>query len=466
MESDNSINYQEDCPRFFELAEHEPFEKKYAQWIPYLEQFPFVETEYEGEPLHLGVFNNQASYYIGASWLLKEKGKYHPESDKAIVVVPRIDVDFIEMFVTALKTVPSAEYFSKFYGIDVDAPKIPYEALNDQLEPLLIIHFVKIVESIIRKGLKKDYVSIEERLRLKIKGRIALTHHLQQNVFLKREDYTTCRYQVYTEDVYENRILKKALLFADKMLNRMQSLHYHSKLSTIQWSIRRCLSAFESVSDMETVKLSSNIRYNKLYSEYKDAIRLGNLILKKFDYSINKAGEIQHEVFPFWIDMSRLYEVYVFGLLLNQYGEDNIKFQVEGYSNTAADFIKIDEKIIMDAKYKPRYATSNSYIIDDIRELSGYARDRRILKALGDPENEVQCLIIYPDVADEVEDELPQKKESTAFERKFQIQESILKNAIPIKRYRNFYKISIPIPMKKNGGTLNASETYSSYKPD
>ena len=103
MESDNSINYQEDCPRFFELAEHEPFEKKYAQWIPYLEQFPFVETEYEGEPLHLGVFNNQASYYIGASWLLKEKGKYHPESDKAIVVVPRIDVDFIEMFVTALK---------------------------------------------------------------------------------------------------------------------------------------------------------------------------------------------------------------------------------------------------------------------------------------------------------------------------------------------------------------------------
>ena len=79
--------------------------------------------------------------------------------------------------------------------------------------------------------------------------------------------------------------------------------------------------------------------------------------------------------------MSRLYEVYVYGLLEKAY-PGKIKFQVKGHYRTAIDFLKMDEKLIMDTKYKPYYDISNSGIIDDIREISGYARDENILKEL------------------------------------------------------------------------------------
>lgn len=57
----------------------------------------------------------------------------------------------------------------------------------------------------------------------------------------------------------------------------------------------------------------------------------------------------------------------------------------------------------MDAKYKPGYSPNvegNPYgLVDDIREISGYARDERILKRLKleDGDTVPMCLIIYPE---------------------------------------------------------------------
>jgi 5-methylcytosine-specific restriction enzyme subunit McrC len=59
--------------------------------------------------------------------------------------------------------------------------------------------------------------------------------------------------------------------------------------------------------------------------------------------------------------------------------------------------------MIIDAKYKPIYSVGNGYDIENIRQLSGYARDTRVLKALGWHKKAEQmlkvakCLIIYPD---------------------------------------------------------------------
>ena len=78
--------------------------------------------------------------------------------------------------------------------------------------------------------------------------------------------------------------------------------------------------------------------------------------------------------------MSGLYELYIYAQLIKNYRKENIGFQVSGYEKTAVDFIKKDEQLIIDAKYKPQYAHSDAGMLDDIRQISGYARDKKILE--------------------------------------------------------------------------------------
>ena len=69
------------------------------------------------------------------------------------------------------------------------------------------------------------------------------------------------------------------------------------------------------------------------------------------------------------------------------------------------DFLYVDGErpLILDAKYKPRYG-AGTFEVEDIRQLAGYARDRKVLKKLGIQETEEQdsavvpCVIIYPEV--------------------------------------------------------------------
>ena len=68
------------------------------------------------------------------------------------------------------------------------------------------------------------------------------------------------------------------------------------------------------------------------------------------------------------------------------------------------DFLYVDGErpLILDTKYKPRYG-AGIFDVEDIRQLAGYARDRKALKKLGIQETEKQssavvpCVIIYPE---------------------------------------------------------------------
>ena len=101
---------------------------------------------------------------------------------------------------------------------------------------------------------------------------------------------------------------------------------------------------------------------------------------------------------------------------------DNICFQFSGYSGDT-DFLKIDEQIIIDSKYKLDYG----YDSNDIRQLSGYARDTQIIKKLKVVDDrEIKCLIIYPN-----------KMGFTT------LPNFLIQSSKPIHQFRNFYKISV-----------------------
>lgn len=420
---------------------------------------PFAPTDYEGTPKFLGLSREWTSYYIGASWLTK---------DRAVVVNPKKisqddskKTDFIQMFLCALKFAPSAEYFSKFYGIDFDQPQIKTNSLSEQLTPLLIVHVLWSLKKLTARGLKKDYIIREENLKSKVRGRIMMQKNLQKNIFPQRMDRVYCKFQEYTVDIPENRLLKKALSFSSNYLNKLASFDYHQSLGELKRQINQVKSSFAQVSDEIEIYEIKAIRKNKLFAEYTEAIKLARMILQRFDYSISKSENEIKTVPPFWIDMSRLFEVYVYSKLHKAYG-DAIKFQVSGRLSTVADFIKTDEKIILDAKYKTHYQNKNSGLLEDIRQLSGYARDDKILKAMGvsQDENIVSCVIIYPEhkkiEADGIEDETEKQEIKNFNENETEDKSEVvldkpileLVQGHKIPGYRKFYKLCVNLPVR------------------
>lgn len=439
MDESNCVTNTQEIPSVFILQEHCCFDIKHRDFIRSLNA-GFCKTKYEEAPKILGINGNslEASYYIGADWLSEKQ-------DKAVVVTPKIpNVDFVEMYMCALKFESATDYFSKFYGIDFDSKPIETDVLSNQLTPLLIIHFLAILRRLSKRGLKKDYVIREDNLQSKIKGKIRISQNIRLNDINKRNDRTYCQYQEYTVDNPENRLLKKALFFSQRYIHR---LNKHNSYNHIRSVTNSLLSVFADVSEEIEVYEVNRVVSNKLFKEYKEAIRIAKMILRQFNFSISKTG-IESKTTPvFWIDMSRLYEVYVYTKLYESY-DDKIKFQVPGYRKTAVDFLKTDEKVIIDTKYKPKYDGSNGGIIEDVRQISAYARDKKILKALGADQSLVPaCLIIYPEKMIDNENKEEDEGADVCEELdKFAPDKSILSQATQINGYTEFYKLSVRLP--------------------
>ena len=129
--------------------------------------------------------------------------------------------------------------------------------------------------------------------------------------------------------------------------------------------------------------------------------------------------------------MSKLFELYVLGLLKDRFG-DTINYHFTRQYNELDYLLNDSEyKMVVDAKYKRVY--ENSYSIDDIRQLSGYARLRKVVEELKMPKNQVvDCLIIYP-----------QSKGQMDFK-------NINLKSADIDQFIQFYKIGVHLPQVKH----------------
>ena len=385
---------------------------------------------------YLGITNNiapVATYYIGASWYIKNK--------YAFIVKPKIDVDYIKMFMTALEnnSIQEAEYFSDYYYIDYTKPLIKIKSSDNIITPLLVIHYISLLYLLVSRRVKKGYVAQEDNLQSKIRGKILFQKHLKNNLYTKHEERFYCRYQEVAENIPENRLLKKAFLFSYHFINQFKSCRklYEEMAS----KIKIIETAFENVSCDISLSQVNRINAGKIFRHYNPAMKIAKHILRHFDYSIDNIKNINKEVRPFCIDMSRLYEMYVLSILRKNYG-NQIKFQVNGFCKTKLDYIKVgnDEKLILDAKYKPHYHENNKGLLKDVREISGYARDTKILKALNwkyNGECFPKCVIIYPIKM--------KNKECGIFDFD---KDSLIKHCTEVKEFNGFYKLAIPLPSK------------------
>ncbi len=381
-----------------------------------------------------------AYYRVGAEWL---------DDNTSLVVTTKRNmekIDFMKMCHFCFANDISADYIGKIYSVFPEGKAIYSPTLNSVITPLLFYHFIYLLEKITRKGLKRNYVQRQENLNT-VKGRILIADNLRKNILTKNLDRTYCTFSEYSSDCLENRVLNKALKLSNSILTSQFNKAYTNEL-------RRKFRSVDSffvdisweVSDIEIRRL----RNNKLYREYQEAIRLAQLIIKQYDNQVG--AEVQQEamVMPFYIDMSKLYELYVYGLMHDVYGKDVIyqKSVDTGYPDFL--FSHNDVKLILDTKYKPKLdkadTTHYNKVVDiaDIRQLSGYARDYSLFDALSiDTDKAIRekkvldCILIYPfEGAEDIENPFAEIAYNFTSDR--------LKK---LDYFQKFYLLSVPLPV-------------------
>ena len=325
-----------------------------------------------------------------------------------------------------------AEHSKDLYEIKFDEPYIEIDQKQDLITPLLMIRYLQVLKSLVRKGLKKSYYRVEQNLSSKIKGKVEVSKTLKHNILRNRPSKTICNFEVYGVDGIENKILKTALKFVERYLN-----NYGQFSEYFLPFLNFCKPAFHEVDDSNfDLNMLKKIKVNAFYKEYQDAFDLAKMIIRRFGYNIQQVNEKLINVPPFWIDMPKLFELYVLGLLKERYSSQ-IQFQAKG-NYGEPDFLLVSqtEKMVIDTKYKKIYQNNDQrndrYNSDDIRQIAGYARDKKILQYLDYSEDEMQnvvvdCLIIYPDQRSS--EQLPK----------------FLKTQ-PIDQFIKFYKMPIKLP--------------------
>lgn len=381
------------------------------------------------KPMEHDPWGYYASYVVGAEWI---------DEKEALVVTTKRgmeEIDFLTMFMTCFSSDLSVESFAEIYNIDSEAPVIHAPSLKGVLSPLIVLHFLGVVSRI--KSLKKGYVHYSENLK-KVKGHIHVMKNERKNIVSKRFDRVFCDFDEYTVDIPENRLIKKALLFSAQILGMITENHSIGGKTKLMLS--KSLALFENVTDEVQAKEVSLIRGHKLFSEYNEAVRLAKLILQRYDYSISKTSSLDENVTPFTLDMSLLYEHYVYGLLNEAYG-NKISYQFSGKTGVP-DFLYCSTgfKAILDTKYIPKYESSS---LDNnvIRQLSGYSRDILILRHLGyedmdedAPIPTVPCIIIYPKGGRDVKNPFANKRLRDLC-------------TTPVRKLARFYKVCVPLPV-------------------
>lgn len=373
-------------------------------------------------------YSFETSYFVGVDWVV--------ENELPIYVKPKLDddtseVNYLKMLFDVLKEPENYNHLDQLCEINFEKPSIAIEQKQDLLTPLLLIQYINILKKIVQKGLKKSYYSVTKNMNAKVKGKILINETIKKNHVNNKMLFNYCQYSEFGINSVENRILKKALAFSIAAMQNLKGV----EISALNGLVNYIQPAFASVDCEVNIEELKCIKPNKLYKEYQQALKFAKHILKRYGYNISSANSTVINTPPFWIDMSKLFELFVFSKLKERFTKHNEVTYHKTFNYLEPDFIvKTNDgttKMVVDAKYKPQYQ-DGKISVEDIRQISGYARLKKVYDFL-DFENGkvIDCLVIY---SNQNASRLDFKGENFVLEEE--------------KEYDRFFKIGIELPIK------------------
>ncbi len=337
----------------------------------------------------------KSSYMIGVDWVIPQV--------LPIYVQPKLnsekrEVDYIKMLFDALQESENMNHLNHLYAIDFKAPLIEIEQQQDKLTPLLVIEFLQLVKQIVRKGLKKSYYKVTYNLNSRIKGKLLVSKTIKKNH--SKQDFINnfCEYEEFGYNSTENKILKNALLFTQSILGDLKGISSVEINNVFNY----VFPTFQNIDEQIDIKTLKNYKTNTLFKEYTQALKIARLIIKKYGYNISNTSGVKVKTPPFWIDMTKLFELYLYKKLKEVFSERGEVIYHKKYHWLEPDFLlKSNDgrfKVIIDAKYKPQYE-QRDISHEDAAQVSGYSRLNSIRNEFKlddvNRNNVIDTLIVY-----------------------------------------------------------------------
>ena len=220
-------------------------------------------------------------------------GVLQTKSGLTIEILPKIadktDTDKSKaVFIKMLKTLKNFPFKSSNLA-----------SLKTQNLPLLEIFismFLCELEALVKKGIKSDYVALEENLNF-LKGKLNINEQIKRNSIHKERFYVG--YSEFLSDIKINRIIKTTLKF----------LYKKSNSSKNQQKIRELLFIFDEVSECEDYKnFFAKLVINRQVKHYEQTLLWCKIFLLNNSFTPHKGDDLG---FALLFDMNALFESYV-----------------------------------------------------------------------------------------------------------------------------------------------------------
>ena len=274
--------------------------------------------------------------------------------------------------------------------------------LKTQNAPLLeifVIMFLNELETLIKKGLKSDYIECEQN-RTFLKGKLLFTQNLKHN-FAHKERFFTASDE-FSSDIAPNKLIKSTLLL-------LSTRHFSTKTNA---RIMQSRFVFDEISpsqnyDKDFAKCV-NLRHFKAY----ELILLWcKIFLKKQTFTAYQGSE---KAFALLFDMNELFESFVAWHLKRYVAHEQCEYKVKT-QDTGKHLLKCDNKdkfllipdIVGFKGEKALFIADTKWKILSVDEAKNFSISQSDLYQVFAYLSKYQCqngILIYPKIDDENND--------------------------------------------------------------
>ena len=250
---------------------------------------------------------------------------------------------------------------------------------NLPLLEIFISMFLCELEALVKKGIKSDYVALEENLNF-LKGKLNINEQIKRNSIHKERFYVG--YSEFLSDIKINRIIKTTLKF----------LYKKSNSSKNQQKIRELLFIFDEVLECEDYKnFFEKLIINRQVKHYEQTLLWCKIFLLGNSFTPHKGNDL---AFALLFDMNALFESYVGNFIKKKYADVSLQYSEKHLVENPKSFklrpdIFLKGKFIADTKWK--IVSSR----DDISQADLYQ-----LYAYGKKHECDKLHLIYPKIDD------------------------------------------------------------------
>ena len=183
---------------------------------------------------------------------------------------------------------------------------------------MVAISFVHLLYMETQHSLIKKIIREENNFTGKIKGKILFNKQIQKNIVKGHEERIYCGYVQKSEDIYENHILKYALIQAKEYL-------YSKKMSysQIEREIRACELRLKDVGVLGEINPEGidNIQLPVIYKNFEQVMKLAYLVIAQISMTSNLEND-SNKMVPYAVNMPLLFECYCRSLIKKKLPKD------------------------------------------------------------------------------------------------------------------------------------------------